>query len=289
MHSLKVRTPQGDFLEILQHLHNPDMYPKDPFHRGAVIGPYAGRIGPGPFQSRAAACKNHSSDRVILHGGSGAWSKQHWQIRHQQDDAIELFLSPTSIYPGSPSGSVRYSLTGDSLKIQITAQSLEDTHLNLTHHAYFCLDTSNSITHHTLKIPASTYLKTSSDLIPTGEFCEVLPDMDFRKEKLVLFDSFRGLDHCFVLHGSVAELFSQLSGLRMTLKTLEPGLVVYTPETLPVYCKEENLGFRWPAICLEPQGFPDAMHQKAFPSTEALAGVPKRNEITLSFAFAGTG
>lgn len=288
LHSLKVRTPKGDFIEVLQHLDSSDHYLKDPFHRGAVIGPFAGRIGPGDFLEKAAYCKEHTLDTVLLHGGTCAWSKQYWDLANEEEGCIELSLPPTYHYPGSPSGRVRYTIAEETVRIEITALSNTSTYLNLTHHAYFHLDTSESIAHHQLQIPASRYLETNPIMIPTGSVCEVSPDLDFRNARPVLSDSFSGLDHCFALEDSEIQLMSKHSGLCMTVQTNQPGLVVYTPKTLPVYDKNVKQRGPWPAICLEPQGFPDAMHHKTFPSTETPAGTPLTNDITLSFSFVST-
>jgi len=65
----------------------------------------------------------------------------------------------------------------------------------------------------------------------------------------------------------------------MTLRTTEPGLVVYTADKLASAPHGSRNG-----ICLEPQFWPDAVNQPSFPSIVLRPGDRYRQETILDFS-----
>jgi aldose 1-epimerase len=91
-----------------------------------------------------------------------------------------------------------------------------------------------------------------------------------------------GYDHCFVLNPGTdvaAELRSVHSGIGLRIGTDQPGLQFYDGHALPR--QHPGLG---QGICLEPQGFPNAPNETAFPSSILRPGFLYSRWLTYSFS-----
>jgi aldose 1-epimerase len=81
-----------------------------------------------------------------------------------------------------------------------------------------------------------------------------------------------GYDHNYVLNTSpsdaslVAILQDPVSGRLMEVYTTEPGLQVYTANSLNTTGKGGKEYGPWSSVCLETQHFPDSPHHAHFPS-----------------------
>jgi aldose 1-epimerase len=139
---------------------------------------------------------------------------------------------------------------------------------------------------HVVAIASDAFLPTDDKQIPTGEIRAVASTpFDFR-EPVPLAARIRqtdpqlicgtGYDHCFVLGTGqgrtprfAASALDPASGRMVEIHTTQPGLQLYTGNKLNgsvagrggvIY--RQSAGFAF-----EPQGFPDAPHHPAFPST----------------------
>ena len=131
-----------------------------------------------------------------------------------------------------------------------------------------------------LRMPAAGFLPVrDSQLIPTGEIASVSgTPFDFRRPRPVKSPPVLshaqlgfggGYDHCWVLDSARdcdAELHSPHSGVSMTIHSDRPGIQFYGGQHLPTAHPGLN------GICLEPQGFPNAINEPAFPSSTLNAG-----------------
>ncbi|MEC8744430.1 MAG: galactose mutarotase, partial [Pseudomonadota bacterium] len=72
-----------------------------------------------------------------------------------------------------------------------------------------------------------------------------------------------GLSHALSLH-------SDISGLTMDVETNQPGMQIYCPKQLNQTLKSrtEPAFGAFPAICIEPQNWPDAPNNGQFPDIE---------------------
>jgi aldose 1-epimerase len=187
-------------------------------------------------------------------------------------------------YPGALNATVTYTLTADNrLKIEYTAESDRPTVVNLTNHAYWNLAASGDILGHELSINADRYLPVDETLIPLGELRPVEgTPMDFRQPTAVgsrIAQVPGGYDHCYVLNKSpkdklslAATVYDPKSGRFMEVHTTEPGIQLYTANSLNL-SKPSGIHYgKHYGLCLEAQHFPDSPNHPQFPSTVLRPG-----------------
>ena len=205
-------------------------------------------------------------------------------------------------FPGNVSAEVRYALTDDdALSIRYRAQSDRRTVLSLTNHSYFNLagHDSGPVTEHFLKTAADAYTPAGPGLIPTGEIRSVDGSwLDLRTGRRLsdVLESPEGraaggLDHNFVLRAEAevkAVLTAPDRSLFLEVLTDRPTMQIYTAGGLSEEPGKDGAVYRkYQAVCLETQGFPDAVHHKNFPSAVLEAGQLWESETVYRIRGAG--
>jgi aldose 1-epimerase len=259
-----------------------------PPYFGATIGRYGNRIAKGQFKidnTTYTLAKNNGENH--LHGGNKGFDKVVWDAAPGSGNAPALTLSYLSKdgeegYPGNLKVTVTYTLTDDNeLLIDYSAETDKPTVVNLTNHSYFNLtgDAAKTILAHSLQVNADKYTPVDKGLIPTGELKAVAGGpFDFLQphaigERIAAVDG--GYDHNFVLTRKtselelVATLSDSISGRKLEVYTVEPGLQFYSGNFLDgsINTSDGKPIQKYAALCLETQHFPDAPNQPAFPST----------------------
>lgn len=275
-------------------------YQTDPFYLGATAGRVANRIAKGSFelngQSYQLDCNNGPNH---LHGGVTGFNRRDWQVLRQQPDSVQLYLHSADGdqgYPGAVQVWQQFRIVDQQLELSFLALSNKDTLLNLTNHCYFNLNTDgSSIENHQLQLTATHYLPTDQQAIPTGERRAVAGTaFDFTQAKLVgpallqqdqQLALANGFDHCFIWQGAqaaelkaMALLSSAESGRQLEVFSTQPGLQLYTGNFLAAPFAPRQ------GICLEAQGWPDAINQLGFPTTQLKAGELYQQLIVYKFS-----
>ena len=274
---LMVNDKYGNLVNTVVGHESPEDYLNDEMFLGACIGSYAGRIAHGSFSLHGEKYNLYKKDEIHLHGGQSGFNQKYFTIEkvsHGKEPFIKLsYLSPNleEGYPGNLTSTVTYELIGNSLKITHEATTDKTTVVNLTNHSYFKLDNEPVIDHYLLKLNCNTILETQSNLLPTGKLSSVdNTKYNFQNKKSM---GATRLDTPFVIHPSsdfAAELSSEISGIRMTVKTNQPAVVIYTPPTTG-------------SICFETQNFPDAPNHANFPSSILEPNENYINATTFTF------
>ncbi len=281
----------GRFVNVTLHFETLEDYLSGHPCFGTICGRYANRIAKGRFTLDGATytlALNNGPNHI--HGGKRGFDKVVWSGEPiEQDAAVGVTLTYVSRdgeegYPGNLSVKVTYLLTADNqLKIDYVATTDKPTVLNLTNHAYWNLAGSGNILGHELTIAADRYLPVDEGLIPLGELRPVDGSpMDFRKPMTVgsrIAQVPGGYDHCYVLNKAAAgelslaaRLFDPGSGRVMEVLTTEPGVQLYTANSLNV-AKPSGIRYgKHAGLCLECQHFPDSPNQPHFPSTVLRPG-----------------
>jgi aldose 1-epimerase len=278
----RVFAPDGDgrLADIALGFADLEAYLADPY-RGAIIGRCANRIANGRIEIDGVTyLLSRNSRRETLHGGDRGFHRALWVVEAAAADRLHLsHESPDGDqgFPGALRVDATYSLGPDgALRLDFAAATNKPTIVNLTSHAYWNLAGAGSgdVLDHRLQVEADAFTPVNERLLPTGEIRPVAgTPFDFREPR-PLRDAVTasdpqialagGVDHNFVLRGvsgrlaRAAQLSDPRSGRTLEVFTTEPGLQVYTGNSLA--------DAKWGGVALETQHFPDSVHQPAFPS-----------------------
>ncbi|HVZ99171.1 MAG TPA: aldose epimerase family protein [Caulobacterales bacterium] len=286
-------------------------YVETPLYVGATMGRFANRIADGRFTLDGRAYELVKSDGAnTLHGGMRGFDKVMWRIESAAADRVTLlYLSPDGDqgFPGAVEARVTYALDAENRMVTtFDARTDAPTVVSMTNHCYFNLDgvqSGETMLRHRLTIDAEAYTPVNDAIIPTGEIRAVAgTPFDFRApreigERIEADDPQlklgHGYDHNFVLRGgaSIAPKFAARveaprSGRVLELFTTEPGLQLYSGNFLDgsLVGKGGARYVRRGAFCLEPQEFPDAPNQPAFPSARLDPGELYRHVSVYKFS-----
>lgn len=283
-------------------------YKNNPNYFGAIIGRVAGRIKNASFalnEQEYIVEKNNGAHH--LHGGSDGFHQVIWNCApFQTDETVGVVLTHRSIadssnYPGNVDVTVTYTLTANNeLIIDYVATSDKTTALTLTNHSYFNLtgQLSNTIHHHHVTMNADEFIELDQDLIATGRKVDVTNTVfDFRLGRQ-LNDGIQstaeqnriasgGYDHYFMFNKKQDNeiiVKEPASGRVMTVTTNQPGVVMYTANTLSSELDlVEGQSKPYLGVCFETQGSPASLHHADFPSI--ILQENERYEKQTTFAF----
>ncbi|CAB4311362.1 unnamed protein product [Prunus armeniaca] len=256
-------------------------YSNDSVYFGAIVGRVANRIGSAQF-----------SLMVFTTSGLKGFSDVVWTVKSYIEDSHITFtynsLDGEQGFPGDLVVSVTYMLVEtNKLAIKMEAKALNKaTPVNLAHHTYWNLRGHNSgdILSHHLQLFGSNITPVNDQLIPTGETAPVKgTPYDFLEPQEIgskINELPDGYDINYVLDPSsykhlrkAVVLRDSVSGRKLELWTNMPGLQFYTSNKLDnVKGKDGFVYKKHAAVCLETQGFPDAVNHPNFPSQVVKPG-----------------
>jgi aldose 1-epimerase len=260
---------------------NPQQYLGDRNCMGACVGRFAGRIS-GKFSLNGEDYPLHTVVKdVHLHGGLEGFNRKYWnfdEVWPGPEPYVTLsYVSPhmEEGYPGRLRAEVTYRIKERSLQITHRATTDRKTVVNLVNHSYFLLGSSTNIQDYRLQLNCPEYLETMKNLLPTGNILPVKGSpYDFTEGREI---GTTHLDTPFVINTSATEtasLFAPSSGIRMRVRTNQPGIVVYTPR-------------EFAGICFETQNLPDAPNFPHFPSSVLEPGRVYENTSEFLFDYPG--
>ena len=275
---------------------------------GAIAGRVANRIPDGRFSidnteyqlSVNAPFDNH------LHGGFRGFDKYVWDSETVMDgDTMVVRLHRISPdgeegYPGTLDTTITYTLNSENvLGFEVEAIADKPTIVNIVQHSYINMaghDTGD-VTGQELSIAADTVTPTNDRLCPTGEIMDVTNTPFDLRQPTVLGAAFERTDGVFdvnyVLDSTktglkpCARLRDPDSGRVMTIATTLPGVQFYNGHKLFEQNQVGKGGYRypqWAGICLETQGFPNAINHENFPSIVLRPGDVYSHKTTYAFS-----
>lgn len=278
-------------------------------HLGALVGRVAGRIkdavftlGGKEYRLTANAAPN------CLHGGERGYAKRVWQAGAVDGRLTLTYFSPDGEehFPGNLKVKVVYALTADNaLTIEYFAQTDAETIVNLTNHSYFNLSGhgAGSVGNHTAQFFADYITENGPSKVPTGAIVGVGgTPFDLREPKPLApgltgghpqIAAAGGYDHNFVLKSQLDGVLEtaaviEADGLRMECETTQPGVQFYTANFLDVPRGKDGAAYGvHSGLCLETQGWPDAVHHPDFPSPVLRPGEVYHHLTVYRFSSAG--
>lgn len=252
-------------------------------YAGATLGPVAGRLPGASLQLGDKVLPLSANDGPnTLHGGEHNLSRQRWTLTAGGEDKLcawaELACSMThglDGFPGERHFTARYTLSEDALTVEYSARTDRPTPVSMSNHTYWNLagDFSADCYDQLLELRADGVLYNDAGHLPfalrpcvgtafdffaplslSGAMARAVPctspplDSDAGQLR-----NAHGYNNGFALTPCApfaARLTNLRSGLRMTMTTNQPYLVVYSGGYLPVPgC----------ALALEAQGKPGAV------------------------------
>lgn len=277
---------------------------------GAVVGRVANRIAGARFTLNGRVYRLYPNNgNNTLHGGHRGFANVLWSVKDVQGGD---FPSVTYYYrsfdgeqgfPGNLDVFVTYKITADyELRVEMVANPLDKpTPVNLAQHAYWNLGghDSGTILSHTVQIFASHVTPTDAALIPTGEIRAVAGTaFDLRQPHTVgsRIAEAGGYDINYVLDSAapsdgtsgfrkVAVVKEPKSGRVMQLWANQPGVQFYTSNMLRNAVGKGGYVYQqYDGLCLETQGFPNAVNQPNFPSQTVYPGQVYNHTMLFKFS-----
>jgi aldose 1-epimerase len=294
--SLKVPNNLGTLTNVVVGLEQAEDYLTAPYtdvtlYLGSSIGRYAGRISNGKFEIEGKTYPIENTDGVHLHGGVG-FDKKFWNLKSQSTNAVVLTYVSAHLeegYPGELEIEALFEITDNNcLIVSYSATTDQSTPVNLTCHPYYNLNGSDSILDHELWVNSTQHLEVDAQLIPTGTILESENTVfDYTTLSKINKPNFVGFDDTFVMGQEQlkAKLSSSITGIEMKVYASEPAMVIYTPKQFPKLNFKNQLGVgAFPAICFEPQNFPDAPNKNHFPNSILHPNEMYSNKIVFEFS-----
>lgn len=308
-HVVSVRTPdrKGVVADVVLGFDSLDHYLKGQNgYQGAVVGRFGNRIAKGQFSIDGKTYQipvNNGPN--ALHGGPVGFDRYLWNAEEVADGVEFTHMSPDGDmgFPGTMTAKVRYTLQGNTLRLDYLATTDKPTILNLTNHSYFNLrgNDEGDILGHIVELNATHYTPTDAGQIPTGEIAAVAgTPLDFRAPHRVgarIDDRFeqlelgRGYDQNFVVIGQAgtlrraARVAEPDHGRTLVVETTEPGVQFYSGNFLTGMVGRHGKKYEpRTGLCLETQVFPDAPNHPNFPSAVLRPGETFRSTTTFTFA-----
>ncbi len=308
-HLVSVEAPDrsGKMADVILGYDSLQGYLKDnKTYLGSIVGRYGNRIANGKFTIDGKTYQIPTNDGPnALHGGPTGFNQKVWKS-HEVPDGVEFTLvSPDGDmgFPGTLTAHVRYTLKGDTLRLDYSATTDKPTVLNLTNHSYFNLhgNGKGTILDQKIEIDADRYTPVNSTLIPTGELAPVAgTPFDFRKPEVIgarINDNNEqlkiagGYDHNWVLNGKMGTMHLAAivtdpeSGRKLTVETTQPGVQFYSGNFLDgTFTGIDGVKYtKHKGLCLETQHFPDSPNHPSFPSTLLRPGETMHSTTTFTF------
>lgn len=294
----------GRFADVLMGLARPEDYVDNHPYYGAFIGRYGNRIGGAKFTLGGKTYElEKNNGKNMLHGGFVGFDRRLMTAKIDGDALVLSYHSPDGEcgFPGNLDVDVKYELTDDGeVKLTYDAVSDADTLCNLTNHAYFNIGDDDTVLDQVLDINASRITPVDDELIPHGEFMDVIGTPYSFKGGVKLGKNMFSADHMIALcHGFdfnycldrktendlefCASVYDEKSGRYMECYTTLPGVQLYTSNTVKGSVGKKTYE-NYAALCLETQGFPNSPNCPEYPSTVLKKGEKYHTETVYKFS-----
>jgi len=268
-------------------------YIANPYCMGMVAGRVANRVRNARFNLGRVEYTLPANDPPHhLHGGPGGIGWRNWTLEPDGPKAARLTLETPHLdqgWPGAARFKVILRLHNAQLTYDISATTDRPAPINLAQHSYFNLNGTGDILDHELQINAPHYTPNDATGVPTGAIDPVAGTrFDFTRPRRIgdanpdlgpdLSPDLGGFDGNLALQGGHAV---HLTGAKRSLElwTDQPGLQLYTGGKLGHHGTPAPGPNHAPfaGLCLEAQGFPDAVNQPHFPQILCTPDAPYRH------------
>lgn len=275
---------EGTIGDVLLGCPTPDDHAKPHPHFNCIVGRYANRITNAQFELDGVLYRLDANIAPHqLHGGRRGFANRLWS-GNQDGNSVNFELKSQdgdAGFPGEVVVFATYTLNDRVLRLDLSATTSKATPISLTAHHYFNLSAEQGsyIGDHEISIKADRYLPVSSELTQLGRIDDVkntpfdlrrrLPLKERLHEEHQQIELAGGFDHTFVLNDTglrvAANVYDPGSGRYCTIRTDQPGVQLYTCNTLDAQGKNGVHYRKHQGLCLETQQFPDAPNHAIYP------------------------
>ncbi|KAI3939807.1 hypothetical protein MKW92_043653 [Papaver armeniacum] len=299
--SVKVPDNKGNIADIALGFRSIGQYTNDTTYFGALVGRVANRISGARFDINGKTYKVFPNEgNNTLHGGHRGFSDVFWTVKSHQKDGLMKYNKLAVIMKAKPLNKA--------------------TPVNLAQHTYWNLGGHNSgnILQNKIQIFGSQITPVDEKLLPTCEATSVKnTPYDFLKPQVIgsrIDQLSSAYDINYVLNGPInsiirkaAKVRDPKSGRILELWTNKPGLQFlsrnyyqnmmrgvlwdilqlqfYTGNKLDNVKGKDGVVYKAHAgLCLETQGFPDAVNHPNFPSQIVNPGETYRHFMLYKFS-----
>ncbi|XBI53887.1 hypothetical protein VPH35_036036 [Triticum aestivum] len=293
--SLLVPDAQGDLADVVLGFDTLEPYLKGmaPYF-GCIVGRVANRIKNGKFDLNGVeySLPINNGPNSLHERKEGEYPSITFQ--YESKDGEEG-------YPGDVTVRAVYSLPeATTLRLDMEAiPANKATPISLAQHTYWNLagHNSGSILDHSIQIWAKHVTPVNENTIPTGEIMPVQDTpFDFTTEHRIgerINNVPGGYDHNYVLDSGdeknglkhAAKLKDPSSSRTLDLWTDAPGMQFYTANYVNgITGKGGAVYGKHAGVCLETQGFPNAINQPNFPSVVVQPGAKYKHTMLFEFS-----
>ncbi|CAF2747995.1 unnamed protein product [Rotaria sp. Silwood2] len=312
--SIRQPDKQNKVTEITLGYDTLQEYIDDAYFFGCTVGRVTNRIRNGRFELDGTIYELPKNDGIKKHYLHGSFNKRVWDSSTENNNTVVFkYRSPDDEdgFPGEVDVTVKYVLTSDHrLTLDFHATTTKPTPVNMTNHVYFNLagHANGSILDHQLIVPASKFLPSDEEFIPTGIVLTMLlinvtfslgeinsvenTPYDFQTLTRIgdrINASVDGYAMMFIVDGEGKRPFGKLvheqSGRAITIDSTQKGLQFYTGDFLDGSKGHDGVVYkRHGALCLETQNFNDSVNnQPLFASTILRPGEEYHEQTTFHF------
>ena len=298
LQALCVPARDGVMVDVLLGYDNPGQYETLGGHLGGTLGRVGNRIGGASFSLNGVTynlVRNNGANHI--HGGIKGFDHRMWDVTAENDRLVFHRVSPDGEegYPGNLTVQVTFTLDDNNrLNIAYDADTDKDTVVNLTNHAYFNLNGGGPAMEHTVQIFSERITESDATGLPTGKILDITgTPFDFREPRAVgsqidadniQLKNGKGYDHNYIIAVKrAAVLYSDKTGLEMTVETDMPGMQFYTANGLGERAGKYGTLHPREGVCFETQLFPNGTNCYGFPSPVLRAGQHLHSETAYAF------
>lgn len=311
--SIVLNNANGSKTDVLLGFSTIEGYLNTKYCFGAIVGRFANRIGNASFELNGKKYNLDLNDGPnTLHGGFDGYDKMMWTgefVENGNQSGVKFTrFSPDGEqgFPGNVKLEVTYLLDNENnLTCYYTAETDQDTPINITNHAYFNLAGKGLVDSHKVVMNSDYILEVNPKLIPTGKLKPVSgTPFDFTSEKEIGKEIKKvgvGYDHCYVTPAYNPEkpcgvpledkdlvdfctVTEPGSGHKMQVFTNMEGCQFYTGNYIGGILGKNGVTYKnHEAFCLETQCFPDTPNKEEFPSCILKPGQTMKAKTVYTF------
>lgn len=268
---------KNENVDIALGFKNIDEYPNNSVYFGAMIGRNANRIGNAQFELNGVTYQIEKNDGPNnLHSGKDTFAFKEFEEDYVDKNKLVLkYISKDkeSGFPGNLTFICIYELKDNTLTINFSGTSDQDTIFGITNHSYFNLGEEN-ILNHELQVKTNKLCLNDSNGMATDDVIDVKgTSFDFVDYKKI-GDNFAlkhenlakgGIDHNYVFEDmNFKEMVKLRNGkYELTVSSDLPDVQIYTGN----YFDDVNgkqLYKQYGGVAIEPQFAPNAINYDKF-------------------------